>query len=63
MGIFLIKNAVLGEPIRKKSPIFSHKTFYLFVVAEMFLEVNLFLETSSFLKISWVRAWLTTMVG
>ena len=29
----------------KKTQIFPHEGFYLFVVAEMFLEVALFLET------------------
>ena len=34
----------------KKTQIFPHAGFCLFVVAEMFLEVTLFLETSSVLK-------------
>ena len=51
MGKFLIENAVLGVPRRKKTQIFPHKAFCLFVVAEMFLGVALSLEAYSVLKI------------
>ena len=50
MGKFLIKNAVLGEPRWKTPNFFSHESFCLFVVAEMFLGVALFLEVYSVVK-------------
>ena len=50
MGKFLLKNAVLGVLRSNKTPIFPHKAFRLFVVAEMFLEVAFFLETYVVLK-------------
>ena len=50
MGKFLIKDALLGVPGRKKPQIYPHEDFCLFVVAEMFFQVALFLETSSVLK-------------
>ena len=63
MGKFLIKDALLGVPGWKKTQIYPHEDFCLFVVAEMFFQVALFLETSSVLKNSQLDAWLTTMVG
>ena len=49
MGKFLIENAVLGVPRRRKAQTFP--PFCLFVVAEMFLGVALSLEAYSVLKI------------
>ena len=50
MGKVLIKNAVLRVPRWKKTQIFPHEAFCLFVVAGMYFEVALLLESYSVLE-------------